>query len=61
MSFILKTCEIVAGATMIHQFHEFFEFIFVGFLKVGPALIAGPAFRKFLGNQQTKHNFPVSF
>ena len=28
MSFILKTCQIVAGASMIHQFPEFLEFYF---------------------------------
>ena len=37
MSFILKTCQIVAGASMIHQFHEFFEFIFGGFLNTAAA------------------------
>ena len=38
MSFTLKTCQIVACASMIHQFHEFFEIIFGGFLKFGPAV-----------------------
>ena len=28
MTFILKTCRIIAGACKIHQFHEFFEIYF---------------------------------
>ena len=38
MSFISKTCQIVAGTNMIHQFHEIFKFVFGGFLQFGPAL-----------------------
>ena len=33
--FIFKTCQIVAGTSMIHQFHEFFNLIFGGFLTFG--------------------------
>ena len=58
MSFILKTCQIVAGASMIHQFHEFFEFIFGGFLKFGLALIAGPAFLQIPWQSANKTQFP---
>ena len=35
MSFIFKTCQIVACASMIRQFHEFFNLIFGGFLTFG--------------------------
>ena len=38
MSFISKTCQIVAGTNMIRQFHELFKFVFGGFLQFGPAL-----------------------
>ena len=34
MSFILKPCQIVAGASMIHQFQEFFWFIFGGVFEI---------------------------
>ena len=54
MSFILKTCEIVAGASMIYQFHEFFD----GFLKFGPSLIAGPAFLQIPWQSANKTQFP---
>ena len=33
--FIFKTCQIVAGTSMIRQFHEFFNLIFGGFLTFG--------------------------
>ena len=33
--FIFKTCQIVAGTSMIRQFHELFNLIFGGFLTFG--------------------------
>ena len=33
--FIFKTCQIVAGTSMTHQFHEFFNLILGGFLTFG--------------------------
>ena len=33
--FLSKICQIVAGTTMISQFHEFFDPIFGGFLRFG--------------------------
>ena len=41
LSFTFKTCQIVAGASMIHQFHEFLNLIFGGFLQFGPAVRQG--------------------
>ena len=38
MSFILKSCRIVAGASTYDPFHEFLKSIFSGFLQFGPAL-----------------------
>ena len=35
---IFKTCQIVAGTSMIRQFHEFFYLIFGGSLLFGPIL-----------------------
>ena len=36
-----KRCQIVAGTSMIHQFHEFLNLIFGGFLQFGPAVRQG--------------------
>ena len=35
MRFIFKICQIVAGTSVIRQFHEFFNLIFGGFLTFG--------------------------
>ena len=36
MSFILKICQIVAGVSTVHQFHDFLNLILGGFLTFGP-------------------------
>ena len=60
MSFIIKTYQIVGGASMIHQFHEFFEFIFGGFFEiwssVSPAFsFAGLLLRRCLATPTTTY------
>ena len=46
LSFTFKTCQIVAGASMIHQFHEFFEISFLaGFCNLAQLCLAAVARR----------------
>ena len=41
--FIFKTCQIVAGTSMIRQFHELFNLIFGGFLTFGTTVLCAAA------------------
>ena len=40
LCFTFKICQIIAGTSMIRQFHEFFEFLFGGFFQFGPIVAA---------------------
>ena len=41
--FTFKTCQIVAGISMIRQFHEIFILMFGGFLMLGPTMCRRPS------------------
>ena len=43
LSFTFKTCQIVAGASMIHQFHEFFESHFWRVFAIWPSCASQPS------------------
>ena len=48
MSFILKTCRIVAGASMIRWFHEFFRFYFWRVFAIWSCCVAGALLYRIL-------------
>ena len=49
LPFTFKICETVAGTSMIHRFHEFFESLFGGFFEFGPTVSRDCAQQKLGG------------
>ena len=58
--FILKTCRIVASASMIHQFHEFLKFIWADFCNLVQLWVGAVVRRSAPPPPRTRHRSQVT-